>query len=91
MVDWENIINNLSVPAPEVGASPPTIESIKKGVDLETEGEFSKLTIQIWFFVDKETGKTYTTQKHNIIEYGDDIELGDAIAEIKRQQKLTRD
>jgi len=88
-MDWEKEINKLNVPMPEVGLAPPDWEIEKKDVDLDTRGDFSRLDIKIYFFVDKETGKTYTMSRHNLIDY-EEVTLEEAIAEIKRQ-RLTKD
>jgi hypothetical protein len=82
-IDWENIINGLTGPFPEVGSNPPDIEMFKKKFNPDDLGQFSKLTTEIYFFVDKDTKKTYTKEKHWIVEYGE-VSLKDAQEAIKK-------
>lgn len=84
-VDWRDLINDLDGPFPEEGTGPPDIEMFpKKKFNPEDLGQFSKLTTEIYFFIDKETKKTYTKEKHWIVEYGE-VPLKEAIAAIKKE------
>lgn len=85
-INWAKEIQSLNGPFPEVGIEPPDIEKISKSrPELEDSGEFSKLVTEIYFFIDKETGKTYTMQKHWLAEYGT-VSLRDALLHIKARQ-----
>jgi len=84
-IDWRNVINGMVGPFPEGGEEMPELEIIKKNkVGLEDKGEFSKLSMVIWFFTDSETGKTYTMQKHWLIDHGE-VSLREALLAIKKQ------
>lgn len=85
-LDWAKLVNDLDEePLSEKGLNPPDLEVIrKKKLGLEDAGDFSKLSMVVYFFVDKETGKTYTMQKHWIVEYGE-VTLRDALLTIKKQ------
>lgn len=84
-MDWRKVINDLNGPFPEVGSDIPELEVIRKSkVGPDDPGDFSKLSMVVYFFVDKETGKTYSTQKHWLVEYGE-VPLREAIQVIKKQ------
>ncbi len=71
-INWRNIINDIDIDLPSDGIDASTLESIPKNVpELEDVGDFSKLTTEVYFFVDKKTKKTYTMQKHWMTEYGE--------------------
>ena len=85
-IDWRTVINGLTGPFPEVGADPsPTESQDRQKLELDDMGEFSRLSMVIYFFTDNETGKTFTTQRHWLTEYGD-VSLRDALSEIKKKR-----
>lgn len=82
--DWEGIINGMDFELPENGSNPPTLEMSKRKIpELVDKGEFSKLTTEVYFFINKEDNKTYTMQKHWLSEYGE-VALRDALLVIKK-------
>lgn len=83
-IDWEQIVNGLAGPFPEVGLAPPQIET--EDTDVPT-GEFYKLSMIVYFFTDDKTGKTYTTQKHWLTEYPGSVNLDQVKEVIKKDYK----
>lgn len=83
-IDWRKVVNNINGPFPEIGSDIPELEIIRKDkIGLQDKGEFSKLSMVVYFFSDKETGKTYSTQRHWLVEFGE-VPLKQAIEAIKR-------
>ena len=71
-INWRNIINDIDIDLPSDGLDANILEAIPTNVPaLEDMGDFSKLTTEVYFFVDKKTKKTYTMQKHWMTEYGE--------------------
>ena len=81
--DWEKIINDLDLPdLDENGTPAPSMESIEQGMD--DVGNFSRLTMEVFFFVDKNNDRTYTKSIHYMVDYGE-VPLNLAIKEIKNR------
>lgn len=84
-IDWEKEINRIRGPWPEVGYDPPEMEFIRNKIPaLDQTGDFSKITTEVYFFIDNDTGKTYTMEKHWLTEFGE-VPLRDALQHIKRK------
>lgn len=87
-INWKEEVNKLTGPFPEVGMGAPQMELLevkKSKLKLEGKGQFSKLSTEIFFFVDKQTGKTYTMQKHWLTEYGE-VSLREALIAVKKDK-----
>jgi len=90
-IDWRQIVNGLTGPFPEVGSGPSEIESQdRQRLELDDMGEFHKLSMVIYFFTDNETGKTFTTQRHWLTEFGE-VSLREALSAIKRKRQLDKE
>jgi len=91
---WRNAINGLRGPLPEVGADPPTIEEVTEeedkeligGYDPDSLGNFSKITVDIFFFMNPMEHKYYMMQAQNMTDYGE-IKLSKAAEIAKRKQR----
>lgn len=88
-VNWEEEINSLDVEdLSEKGLTPSSLESLHPNVPaLEDIGDYSKLTTEVFFYVDKKTGKTFTMQKHWLTEYGE-VSLRNVLLHIKKERKV---
>jgi hypothetical protein len=83
-IDWRKEINKMRGPFPEVGIDAPEAETIKSNLPaLDQEGDFSKMTTEVYFFVDNDSGKVYTMEKHWMTEFGE-VPLKVALQYIKR-------
>lgn len=97
---WENIINSLTGPFPEVGDDPPTEESMSltpvipkvtkkfNGIDPDAVGKLAKITMNIYFFFDNETNKQFLMQDQRMSDLGE-MTLAEA-AEIVQKNKRRR-
>lgn len=85
-INWREVVNKMTGPFPETGIDTPAFEVIKKKPELSPDdvGEFSKLSMVIYFFTDPRTGKTYTAQRHWLMEFGE-VELRDALKAIEKK------
>lgn len=95
---WRAAINKLRGPLPEVGKEPPAIEKVEEavvqkdlinGLDPETLGNFSKITMDVYFFMDQGTHKYFMMQAQTMTDYGE-IELRKAVDMVKRKQKRNK-
>lgn len=86
-VNWEQEINALDVEnLSEKGLDSPELESLHPGYpSLDGLGDYSKLTTEVYFYVDKKSGKTYTMQKHWLTEYGE-VSLREVLLHIKKKR-----
>lgn len=95
---WRDTINSLRGPFPEIGADPP-IEEIAKieepekelinGIDQNSSGNLSKITMDVYFFMDDDTHKYYMMQSQTMTDYGE-LTLKKAIEMVKRKQKRNK-
>lgn len=82
---------------PEVGVEPPKEEIIEPpeekeligGIDPEATGNFSKITMDVYFFMDHETRKYFMMQDQRMVDFGD-IPLRKAVEIVKRKQKRNK-
>lgn len=93
---WRNVINKIEGPFPEVGIGPPIPEVIKveeepkpdvpPALDLTQTGNFSRVTMELYFFLDGNTQKYFTMQNQNITDFGE-MTLGKAVQIVRRRKK----
>lgn len=88
---WRSHINQLRGPFPEAGVEPPLEESIGEvktinGLDPATLGNFTCVTMDIYFFMDAKTNKYFLMQNQKMIDLGE-MSLERAAALVKRRQK----
>lgn len=95
-VFWRNQLKNLRGPLPEVGLEPPKDETIKEpqkeligGIDSESIGTLSKISMDIYFFLDNETNKYYMMQGQSMVDFGERT-LKQAIEIAKRKQRRNK-
>src|SRR5258706_8211482 len=94
---WRKELNALRGPFPEVGLEPPkeetTIEEPEKesigGIDPDTTGNFSKITMDIYFFMDHETHKYFMMQGQSLTDFGEKT-LREAVEIVKKKQKRNK-
>ena len=90
---WRTIVNSLStVPFPEVGSEPPLEETISDSpqVDPALIGNFSRVSMDIYFFLDPNTHKYFTFQNQYMIDYGK-VTLGEAAEMVRKRKRKTKD
>lgn len=85
---WKQIINSLTGPFPEVGQEAPETELIKDsdGINIDVKGNFFRVSMDIYFFLDLESGKYYTMQNQTMHDFGE-MDLGAAIELAKKKKK----
>lgn len=98
---WAKIINGMTGPFPEVGADPPILESttieatevtkeVKTSSEINPEavGNLSRVTMDLYFFMDSETSKYFLMQNQIMRDLGE-MTLEEA-AEIVKKHKRRR-
>lgn len=88
---WKNVINSITAPFPEVGSAPPVEETIKdakafNGIDPNSVGNFSRITLDIYFFMDTKSNKYFMMQSQKMVDLGE-MTLGEAAEIVKRRQR----
>jgi len=90
---WRNAINGLDIPLPEIGTDPPQEEQIVEertdlinGLPPETKGNFSKVTMDIYFFMSPIAQKYFMMQAQNMTDYGE-VSVKRAVEIVKRRQR----
>lgn len=88
---WKNTINSMIGPFPEMGIEPPDLESINDGrAHLETLGNFSKVTLDVYFFLNSKENKYFTMQTQVMTDFGE-ISLGKAVEMVRKKKRKTKD
>lgn len=94
---WRKTLDTLKGPFPEVGLAPP-VEEIEKveppkelinGIDPESLGSFSKVTVDLYMFLEQDTRKCYMMQSQIMTDYGE-VQLKKAIEIVKRKQRRNK-
>jgi hypothetical protein len=95
---WRKTLDTLRAgPLPEVGLEPSQEETkaeIPKkeligGFDPDSIGNFSKITMDVYFFMDQETHKYFMMQGQFMNDYGE-MSLKKAMEMVKRRQKRNK-
>lgn len=95
---WRKVVNDLTGPFPEIGLEPSASETIDddqadgdmEAVDPKTQiGNLSRVSVDIYFFLNHETGKYYMMQGQNMWDYGD-MTLDKALQMVRRKQGRKR-
>lgn len=93
---WRQQINALNVPLPEIGSDPPASETeqgekkvLIGGIDPDSAGNFSKITIDVYFFLNPATNKYFMMQTQNMMDYGE-ISFKKATEIVKRKQRRNK-
>lgn len=94
---WRGALSKLRGPFPEIGLPPPVEETTKEaepeqeknlinGIDPDAVGNFSKITMDVYFFMDFETHKYFMMQGQTMADYGE-MTLRKAVEKVKRRQR----
>lgn len=93
---WRKTLEGLRGPFPEIGDDPPAIELEEEeekptigGIDPDALGNFSRLTMDVWFFMNTETNKYYMMQSQGMTDYGEKV-LREAVEMVKRRQRRNK-
>jgi len=96
---WRRTLESLRGPMPEVGEDPPKEETgievaaeppeLIGGLSPEALGNLSKVTIDIFFFMDQESHKYFMMQSQNMVDYGE-VPLRKAVEMAKRKQRRNK-
>ena len=95
---WRKVVNSLRGPFPEVGAGPPVDEVVsvhevvseKPQVDPALTGNLSRITMDIYFFLDPKTNKYFTMQNQTMVDFGE-VTLGEAAEMVRKRKRKTKD
>jgi hypothetical protein len=88
---WKDAINKLTGPFPEAGTEPPDYEFIKEvktydGMDPSSVGNFSRISLDIYFFFDQVNHKYFMMQNQKMFDLGE-MTLEEAAEIVKKRQK----
>jgi len=89
---WRKAINSLTGPFPEVGLGPPVDEVVsdKPQVDPNLSGNLSRITMDIYFFLNPETNKYFTMQNQTMTDFGE-VTLAEAAEMVRKRKRKTKD
>lgn len=95
---WRTQLSALRGPLPEVGTDPPMEEiqvepeddfKATNGIDPQSIGNFSKVTMDIYFFMDTESNRYFMMQSQSMTDFGE-MSLQKAAEMVKRKQKRNK-
>ncbi len=92
---WRAQLEALRGPIPEIGEEPPADEVVvsKKedfkdtnGIDPESIGNFSKVTMDVYFFMNTEDNRYFMMQTQSMTDFGE-MSLQQAVEAVKKRRK----
>lgn len=92
---WKDVINGLQIPAPDMSTlenPSETIEAVDEEsketakYDLKSVGQFSRVSMDVYFFTDNETKKFFMMQHQSMEDMGE-MTLKKATEIVKRRNK----
>lgn len=84
---WKKVINGLDIPFPDIGVeAPKKPEEEEEDVEGSATGHLSRVTLDVYFFLNNETNRNYLMQSQTMHDYGE-MTFKQAAAIIKKKHK----